>query len=141
MMEPAVVVISGQVSSGKTTAGKMLRDEDGYQYTRISKAIAKRWISKNAEKPPRSWYQEMGMHLHRTIGQRALCEETVGLIDDPAKAFVIDGARWNEDIDYFRDRFGKRLVHVHLVAEKAVRQKRFEDREKDVTFEEADGHE
>src|SRR4051812_4307477 len=70
MSAPIVVVISGQVSAGKTTAGKML-NRRGFQYARISQAIKTRWDGPNDQKPPRSWYQEMGMHLHRTIGQHA----------------------------------------------------------------------
>jgi dephospho-CoA kinase len=140
MSESSIVVISGQVSAGKTIAGKMLRDK-GFQYARISQAIRTRWRSAKGDKPPRSWYQETGMELHRTVGQRALCEETMAFIPKPSERFVIDGARWKEDVRFFKERFGARLIHVHLTAEIRVRKKRFEDREKDVSFEEADNHE
>jgi dephospho-CoA kinase len=141
MSEPLVIVISGQVSAGKTTAAKMLRDNCGYQYARISQAIRTRWDPTQGEKPPRSWYQKMGMELHRTIGQRALCRETMAFIPTPLESFVIDGARWKEDTAYFSENFGARSVHLHLTASSEVRKKRFEDREKDVSFEDADRHE
>jgi dephospho-CoA kinase len=141
MSEPIAAVISGQVSAGKTTAAKMLRNL-GFQYARISQAIKKlRWDSEHGDKPSRSWYQETGMDLHRTLGQGALCKETMTFIRNPAAAFVIDGARWKEDVAFFRDRFGERVVHIHLTASLRIRKRRFEDREKDVSFEEADGHE
>lgn len=139
-MSEAIVIISGQVSAGKTTAGKMLEDQ-GFQYARISQAIKKRWEGPQGSKPPRSWYQEMGMRLHRTIGQSALCQETLDLIPDPSASFVIDGLRWKEDVAFFRDRFLERIIHIHLTAQTEIRKERFEQREKDISFEEADQHE
>jgi dephospho-CoA kinase len=60
MTHEPVVVISGQVAAGKTTAAKML-EKRGFQYARIAKAIKKlRWPSGREDKPPRSWYQQMG---------------------------------------------------------------------------------
>lgn len=135
-----VIVISGEVAAGKTTAGKML-GERGFQYARISQAIRSRWDESLGAKPPRSWYQGMGMKLHHEIGQRALCEETVALIADPASSFVIDGARWREDIAYFRERFAPRVLHIHLTAPLDLRKQRFENRDKNVSFDEADGDE
>jgi adenylosuccinate synthase len=138
MSEPPVVLISGQVAAGKTLAGEMLR-KSGFQYARISNAIKKlRWPPGREDKPPRSWYQQMGMELHRTIGQRALCAETLDFIDNPAAAFVIDGARWRDDVAFFREKFGERLVHIHLTANTDIRKRRFEERDKDISFEDAD---
>ena len=135
-----MIVISGEVAAGKTTAAKLLRSQ-GFQYARISQAIRTRWHDSSGEKPPRSWYQDMGMRLHRDIGQWALCQETLDLIPNPTGNFVIDGARWHEDISFFRTRFGSDLLHIHLTASADVRKTRFEAREKDVSFEEADGDE
>ena len=81
------------------------------------------------------------MKLHREIGQSALCQETVALIKDPSASFVIDGARWNEDVEFFKGKFGPRAIHVHLVASTEVRQRRFDARDKDVSFSEADADE
>ena len=119
----------------------MLEGSD-FQYARISKAIKRlRWPPEREDKPPRSWYQKMGMELHRTIGQGALCRETLALIADPAAPFVIDGARWRDDIAFFREKFGDRVVHIHLTANDEVRKRRFDERDKDVTFEDADSDE
>jgi dephospho-CoA kinase len=140
MSQVRVIVISGEVAAGKTTAAKLLRSH-GFQYARISQAIRTRWDGPSGRKPPRSWYQGMGMQLHREIGQWALCQETIDLIPDPTSNFVIDGARWHEDISFFRTRFGSELVHIHLTASTDVRKTRFQAREKDVSFEEADADE
>jgi len=140
MSDAPVIIISGQVAAGKTRAAKMLR-ERGFQYARISQAIRTRWDPALGEKPPRSWYQEMGMKLHREIGQRALCQETMSLIDNAAASFVIDGARWHDDVAFFRDQYGARVTHIHLTAADEVRKRRFAARDKNVDFEEADGDE
>lgn len=140
MSQARVIVISGEVAAGKTTAAKLLRSR-GFQYARVSQAIRTRWDRSSGEKPPRSWYQNMGMQLHRDIGQWALCRETLDLIPDPMGNFVIDGARWHEDISFFRTQFGSDLLHIHLTALADVRKVRFEAREKDVSFEEADADE
>ena len=140
MSDSPVIVISGDVAAGKTTAGKMLGAR-GFQYARISQAIRARWDESLGKRPPRSWYQEMGMKLHHGIGQRALCEETVALIPDPSACFVIDGARWHEDIAFFREQYGPRVTHIHLTAPIDVRRRRFEGRDKNLSFEEADSDE
>jgi dephospho-CoA kinase len=140
MSQARVIVISGEVAAGKTTAAKLLRSQ-GFQYALISQAIRTRWDGSFGEKPPRSWYQDMGMQLHREIGQWALCQETLDLIPDPSVDFVIDGARWHEDISFFRTQFGSDMLHIHLVASADVRKMRFDAREKDVSFEEADADE
>jgi dephospho-CoA kinase len=139
MIEP-IVIISGQVSAGKTTAGRIIECQ-GFRYARISQAIRNRWDGPEDSKPPRSWYQEKGMLLHHTVGQAALCQETLDLIPDPSTSFVIDGLRWKEDVAFFRNRFEERIIHLHLTAQTKVRKARFEQREKDVSFEEADRHE
>ena len=141
MTNASIVVISGQVAAGKTTAGTILA-ERGFQYARISQAIKKlRWPHDREDKPPRSWYQKMGRQLHHEIGQRALCEETMTFIFKPDEPFVIDGARWLEDVAFFRCSFEDRMVHIHLTAPTTVRKRRFEAREKDISFEEADSDE
>jgi dephospho-CoA kinase len=63
------------------------------------------------------------------------------LIPNPAADFVIDGLRWKEDVQFFKNLYPATCIHVHLTASKQIRKERFERREKDVSFEEADGHE
>ncbi|WP_373418066.1 AAA family ATPase [Erythrobacter sp. LQ02-29] len=140
MRREPVIVVSGQVAAGKTTLGEMLRAR-GLQYARVSQAIGRRWGSTEGGRPTRDWYREMGLKLHREVGQEVLCEETLRLVDDHEAGFVVEGARWHEDVAFFRRRFGPRMVHVHLTAPTDLRRQRFEGRESGGDFDEAEADE
>jgi len=135
-----VIIVSGQVAAGKTTFGEMLRAR-GLQYARVSQAIGRRWGSSEEGRPTRDWYRKMGLRLHREVGQDVLCEETLRLVDDHEAGFVVEGARWHDDIAFFRRRFGARMVHVHLTAPVDLRRRRFEGREQGGDFDEAEADE
>lgn len=140
MIREPVIVVSGQVAAGKTTLGEMLRAR-GLQYARVSQAIGGRWGSSEEGPPTRDWYREMGMRLHREVGQDVLCEETLRLIDNQEAGFIVEGARWHDDIAFFKRRFGPRMVHVHLTAPVELRRRRFEGRERGGDFDEAEADE
>lgn len=135
-----MIIVSGQVAAGKTTFGEMARAR-GLQYARVSQAIGRRWGSSEEGRPTRDWYREMGLKLHREVGQEVLCEETLRLVDDHEAGFVVEGARWHEDVAFFRSRFGSRMVHVHLTAPTDLRRRRFEGRENGGDFDEAEADE
>jgi dephospho-CoA kinase len=140
-----VVALSGQVSAGKTTAGYFLRDQ-GLGYTRISWAIKEHLASlarpMNAgDEPSRRQYQNDGIDLHNELGQAWLCRQALRLLPPYVFHFVVDGLRWVDDVEFFRRRYGPQLVHFHIEAPQALRRKRFELRDKDVSFAEADNHE
>jgi dephospho-CoA kinase len=138
MTKRIVVAISGEVSAGKTTAGKYLK-RLGFGYTRISWAIRKDLLKSGESEPTRRRYQERGMELHR-LSQPELCEQAVRLLPPYSFHFVVDGLRWKEDVDFFRNRY-RGLIHLHIVAPLELRKCRFEARDKDVPFEEANFHE
>jgi dephospho-CoA kinase len=134
-----VVAISGEVSAGKTTAGYYLK-KLGFGYTRISWAIRKDLRGHGEPEPTRRRYQERGMELHRQ-NQRNLCKRAVIMLPPYCFHFVVDGLRWKEDVDFFRERYGAGLVHLHVLASEELRRTRFESRDKDVPFDEANCHE
>lgn len=145
MTNRIVVAISGQVSAGKTTAGYFLR-EQGFGYTRISWAIKDQLASDNVpfvgpDEPSRRQYQNEGMGLHNEFGQAWLCSKALQLLPPYAFHFVADGLRWRDDVEFFRRRYGPQLIHFHVVAALDERRRRFHERDKDVSFEEADSHE
>lgn len=144
MTERIVVAISGQVSAGKTTAGYFLQ-KLGFGYTRISWAIkdhlaATDVVLNDGDEPSRSQYQNEGIGLHNELGQQWLCRKALGFLQPFAFHFVADGLRWKDDVEFFRRRYGPRLVHFHIEAPLEERGRRFELRDKDVSFEETDSH-
>jgi len=140
-----VVAISGQVAAGKTTAGYYLRDQ-GFGYTRISWAIKQHLASveaslKEGREPSRRQYQNEGIDLHKNVGQAWLCAQALALLPQYVFHFVADGLRWIDDVEFFRRRYGPQLLHFHIEAPLEERRRRFEARDKDVSFKEADSHE
>lgn len=139
MSDRIVVAISGQVSAGKTTAGDHLA-KLGFGYTRISWAIRHKLLEGGSGEPTRKTYQDEGLSLHQIAGQRWLCKRAVGLLPPFAFHFVVDGLRWNEDVCYFRERYGRSLIHLHVVADEGLRRLRYESRDKDIPFDDVEGH-
>jgi dephospho-CoA kinase len=139
MTDRIVVAISGEVSAGKTTAGEYL-ETLGFGYTRISWAIRDELIAAGEGEPTRRRFQEKGMEMHRQ-SQRDLCKRAVRLLPPYVSHFTVDGLRWREDVAFFRERYGRGLVHFHVAAPLELRQQRYEERDKDVPFHEADSHE
>jgi dephospho-CoA kinase len=80
------------------------------------------------------------MELHRQ-SQSDLCKRAVRLLPPYCFHFVADGLRWTEDVAFFRERYGAGVVHLHICASRQLRKERYDKRDKDVPFEEADSHE
>ncbi|USU11440.1 DUF429 domain-containing protein [Sphingomonadaceae bacterium OTU29THOMA1] len=114
-----VVGISGETMAGKTTAARLL-ERAGFAYTRISLVIDE-VIRERGGIPDRTSRQEVGLELHENPGQRWLCRKAIERVPADVRAVVVDGLRWREDADYLRERFGGGFVHLHVLADDAVR--------------------
>jgi len=131
-----VVGISGRICAGKTTAARML-EQRGFTYTRFSMVIDEEILARG-EVPNRRKRQEVGDEIHRTKGQRWLCEKVVERVGD-RELIVVDGLRFPEDQAFFAEQFGTRFVHLHIVAPAPLRAARYgESVGGDISFEEAD---
>ena len=140
-----VVAISGEVSAGKSTAGRILQDS-GFGYTRISWAIREKLredgvMFEGGDEPSRRQYQEEGMRLHREKGQAWLCRKAIGIIPKFSYNFVADGLRWKDDVTYFRRRYDRDVIHLHIAAPANMRELWYTSRSKDLPFGEANSHE
>lgn len=134
-----MAAISGEVSAGKTTAGELLATL-GFSYTRISWAIRQELLDAGEGEPTRRRFQDKGMEMHRQ-SQRELCKRAVRLLPPYSYHFVVDGLRWREDVAFFRERYRLGLVHLHVTAPLQLRRERYERRDKNVLFDEANSHE
>jgi dephospho-CoA kinase len=119
---PPVIGISGRIASGKTTAARIL-EHLGFAYARFSEVIDDE-ILREGGVPNRSTRQEVGYQLHLDRGQRWLAERVVARASD-AQPLTIDGLRWPEDVTFYRERFGGRFLHVHVVANFERRAQRY----------------
>src|SRR5208337_4098570 len=119
---PPVIGISGRIAAGKTTAARIL-EQLGFAYARFSEVIDDE-ILRQGEVPTRSLRQRVGYQLHQERGQRWLSEQVIARV--PAgRPLVIDGLRWPEDVAYFKERFGARFLHIHILAEFEHRAQRY----------------
>lgn len=117
-----VIGISGLLSAGKTTMGKML-EEYGFSYGRYSMVVDS-WLTKENKEINRSNQQELGDFFNKEKGQRWLGAELLKLLPK-TKNIVIDGLRFPEDSSFLREKFGNSFYHIHLVCDEEIRKKRY----------------
>jgi len=132
------VGISGEMLAGKTTAARFL-ERNGFAYTRISKVIDD-VLGERGEPVTRENQQRVGLELHEDKGQRWLCARAVDRLQGSPKRIVIDGLRWPEDAAYFKERFGKRFRHIHILASDDIRRERARRSGRHADFDRADHH-
>ncbi len=73
--KPIAIGISGEICAGKTTAARAL-ERLGFAYTRFSLAVDDE-ITRLGQHRNRQSRQRMGLEIHRTKGQRWLCERVL----------------------------------------------------------------
>ena len=102
--------------------GHWLADR-GFRYCRYSEVIAAEARARGFA-PERESLQRVGEELHATLGQRELGRRLLASVDG-SRRIVVDGLRWRADLAFLRERYGRRLVHVHLSAEDDLRRARY----------------
>lgn len=128
-MARLVVLLSGPVSSGKTTLATKLVD-------RFALSLVKTWELLTARSPEtqheRSALQDLGEQLDdQTKGAWVaddLARISRNLPDDAC--IVVDAVRIPGQIDAMRRAFGPRVVHVHLCAPVEVLERRYKRRKR-----------
>jgi adenylosuccinate synthase len=124
-----IVLVSGQISSGKTTLCKALVERFGFISFRT-----RDWITELASQieAERRAFQDYGNFLDRkTRGawiRDALARSLASLPED--SNIVIDAVRIPEQIDRLREAYGRRVLHIHLEAPLTVLARRFKRRQR-----------
>jgi uncharacterized protein YprB with RNaseH-like and TPR domain/predicted nuclease with RNAse H fold/dephospho-CoA kinase len=133
---PLVIGISGRICAGKTTTARLL-ERIGFAYTRYSLVVDDEIVARG-ELPSRESRQRIGLEIHRTKGQRWLCERVLTRVRDQT-LIVVDGLRFRQDHAFLTERFGARLLHLHVIAGTNLRRERY-DREHpgDTSFDQSD---
>jgi adenylosuccinate synthase len=125
-----IVLVSGRVSSGKTTLGDNLVDKFGFIPFKTKDWIRQLACSIEQE---RGALQNYGDILdQRTQGSWVCDELTRNIKDLPDDALIlVDAVRIIPQIDFIRKAYGYRVFHIHLYAPLEVLEKRYKKRKKE----------
>ena len=122
-----LIVISGHVSSGKSTLAQGLSESFGFEVRRT-----KDWLRRRAGSEAATDRKELQLYGDRfdseTGGRWIVGELTTdlpGLIKDTV---IIDSARIKEQVDSLREAFGPIVTHIHLTASRGELERRFDER-------------
>ncbi len=130
--------ISGLLSSGKTTSGKILEDL-GFCYGRYSMVVDE-CLKKEGSPVSRTTQQKMGEYINKEKGQRWIGAELLKLFPDKNN-LVIDGLRFPEDHHFLNEKFGNQFFHIFISCDEKMREQRYYLKAiNDKSFEEANSH-
>jgi len=117
-----IVGISGLISSGKTTTGRLL-ESSGFHYGRFSLVLMNILHERGIE-PSRETLQKVGEEVNKNPGQRWLCQELVRRLPTSGN-LVIDGLRFPVDHAFLVETFGLDFMHIHIRSSKKNRLERY----------------
>lgn len=126
-MARLIVLLSGHVSSGKTTLSRLLVDRFRVVALRTQDLIREHARDIEAERGAMQTYGEM---LDRRTGGTWVCDGLTRRIKElPEDALiVVDAVRIQKQIDAIRRAYGPRVFHIHLTAPDDVLAKRYPKR-------------
>lgn len=131
-----LILISGPVSSGKSTLSLNLEERFGFIVFRT-----RAWLGRRLRKeyPDRANLQQEGDRLDvRTRGRWVQEELRNELQTQEIELVVLDSVRTKDQIEALRDVFGPIVTHIHVTAPQEVLRKRYEHRRKSERTESAD---
>ncbi len=136
-----IILLSGPISSGKSTLAKELAERYGMTIFKTNEVIKKRVRKELAQ--DRKVLQAEGERLHKKTRGRWVLEELIEWSNQlkPESDTVIDSVRIKEQIHAIREAYGAKVIHVHLTApidelEQRFNKRRQQGREKDFQYSE-----
>jgi len=125
-----IVLISGQLCSGKSLLAKNLKECFGFEHIKTSEVIGALAGDKTLN---RVALQQYGKKLDSETSAKWLLKKVIGTLgmNNEVPNIVVDAVRTREQIDRIRDQYGLQVVHVHLTAPQHVLAERFENRKKE----------
>jgi len=136
-----IILLSGPISSGKSTLAKGLAERYGMTIFKTNEIIKKRVRKDLAQ--DRKVLQAEGERLDKKTKGRWVLEELIEWSNhlDLGSDAVIDSLRIKEQIQAIREAYGAKVIHVHLTAplnelEQRFNKRRQQGREKDFQYSE-----
>jgi len=132
-----IVLLSGAVSSGKTTLGTMLVQRFQFDLLK-TKAILQGYFPDSADE--RKALQDHGAYLDQKTQGTWVRDEVLARINKTnPKYLLVDAVRIEKQVDAIRKAYGPRVFHIHLDAPTNVLADRYKKR-KTAGFKELSGY-
>src|SRR5689334_5094819 len=115
-MPRKIVLLSGSVSSGKTTLAENLVHRFGAKLFKTRQFLKARGGEKIAA--ARGALQDFGEKLDRQTNGRWVCDDFVKAVESlPEDAVaILDAVRIKGQVEAIRQAYGQRVFHIHLSA-------------------------
>lgn len=125
-----LILISGPISSGKSTLAQLLHDHYNMVIFKTRDRLLKR--IKSGRGSSRKILQKAGERLDTSTGGTWVAEDLSDWLqqDTRRSEVVVDSVRIREQIEAMRRAFGSRVIHVHLTAPAKELEKRFRRRQR-----------
>jgi len=121
-----IVLLSGAVSSGKTTLGTMLVERFRFELIK-TKAVLQTYFPESANE--RKALQDHGTYLDQKTQGTWVRDEILARIEKTNSKYVlVDAVRIEKQVDAIRKAFGPRVFHIHLDAPTDVLAGRYKKR-------------
>jgi adenylosuccinate synthase len=125
-----IVLLSGNVSSGKTTLSEKLRSQFGFDVLKTKKVIqqlAQKKLRRELESDRRAM-QRFGERLDKETGGKWVLEALTKLVRSLRQRVIVDSVRILEQIRAIRQAYGFAVIHIHLTAPESVLGERYRKR-------------
>lgn len=125
-----IVLLSGNVSSGKTTLSEKLRSQFDFDVLKTKKVIqqlAQKRLRRELESDRRAM-QLFGERLDKETAGKWVLEALTKLVRSPRQRVIVDSVRILEQIRAIRQAYGFAVIHIHLTAPESVLGERYHRR-------------
>jgi adenylosuccinate synthase len=125
-----IVLLSGRVSSGKSTLSEQLLTQFGFEVLKtkeLIKRLAQKKLGTELERD-RKAMQRFGERLDNETEGKWVRDALMNLVRGPNQRVIVDSVRISKQIRAIRKSYGFAVVHIHLTAPEDVLAKRYSER-------------
>jgi adenylosuccinate synthase len=126
-----IVLISGQLCSGKSLLAKNLKKNFGFYHLKTSDIVKQKG---NGSPNGRTQLQKLGTELDQSTDSRWILENIKEIFESKTAKknsfIVVDAVRTRKQIEQIRGYYGLLAIHAHLTAPQEELEKRFQERKR-----------